>query len=253
MVFYFSGTGNSQLAATQIAEAIGDRTVSINGYLKEGKQAEFASKSPLVFVAPTYAWRLPKAVSQWIDGAEFAGSRSAYFVLTCGDDCGNAEAYARKLCARKGLQFCGLAKVVMPENYVAMFDVPNQAEIKSIIDESQPIIKELSHKILTNQHFTNKRITVLGRMLSSFVNIFFYRFIIGDKGFAVSDACISCNKCAQRCPLNNIDMADGMPVWQGSCTHCMACIGGCPVKAIEYKSRLGFSSYGKTRYYIKKD
>ena len=34
MVFYFSGTGNSQRAAKQIAEVLGDELVSINACLK---------------------------------------------------------------------------------------------------------------------------------------------------------------------------------------------------------------------------
>ncbi len=38
MIFYFSGTGNSQLAAKLIAESIGDEIVSINHCLKEGKK-----------------------------------------------------------------------------------------------------------------------------------------------------------------------------------------------------------------------
>lgn len=253
MIFYFSGTGNSQLVAMQIAETIGDQIISINNHLKEGKKAGFATQNPLVFVVPTYGWRMPAVVQQWILDTEFEGSNRAYFVLTCGDSCGNAKAYASKLCTQKGWQFCGLAKVAMPENYVAMFAVPNQAEIKSILDKSQHIIKDLSQKIIDNQPFVSQRITVLDRVLSSPVNAVFNRFLIGDRGFIVSDDCISCNKCAQRCPLNNIDMSSGKPVWQGNCTHCMACIGGCPTKAIEYKSRLGFSSYGKARYYIKKD
>ncbi|MFQ8599465.1 MAG: 4Fe-4S binding protein [Oscillospiraceae bacterium] len=33
---------------------------------------------------------------------------------------------------------------------------------------------------------------------------------------------------------------------EGNCTHCMACIGGCPTEAIDYKS----ISKGKRRYYI---
>ncbi len=45
-------------------------------------------------------------------------------VLTCGVGCGNAAAYAQKLCTEKGLRFCGLAPVVMPENYLAMFATP---------------------------------------------------------------------------------------------------------------------------------
>ena len=36
--------------------------------------------------------------------------------------------------------------------------------------------------------------------------------------------------------MNNIELVEGKPVWQGNCTHCMACIGGCPAGAIAYKA-----------------
>ena len=41
----------------------------------------------------------------------------------------------------------------------------------------------------------------------------------------------------------------GKPVWKGRCTHCMACIGGCPTEAIEYKAK----SSGQRRHYIMDD
>ena len=51
----------------------------------------------------------------------------------------------------------------------------------------------------------------------------------------------------KRQPLNNIALEGGRPVWKGTCTHCMACIGGCPAEAIEY----GEKSKGRRRYYLK--
>ena len=82
MVFYFSGTGNSQLAAKQIAAELGDELVFINDCLKKGEKKTFHSERPLVFAAPIYAWRVPKVVEQWIREMKFEGSRDAYFVLT---------------------------------------------------------------------------------------------------------------------------------------------------------------------------
>ena len=60
MVLYFSGTGNSQYVALQLAERIEEeQVVSINRRMKAGKRETIRSKRPLVFVAPTYSWRLP--------------------------------------------------------------------------------------------------------------------------------------------------------------------------------------------------
>ena len=67
---------------------------------------------------------------------------------------------------------------------------------------------------------------------------------IKDKPFRVLDTCIGCGLCEKNCVMSNITMQDGRPVWNGNCTHCMACICGCPEAAIEY----GKKSVGKPRY-----
>lgn len=246
MVFYFSGTGNSQLAAKQIAETVGDEIISINHCLKEGKKNTFRSERPLVFVAPVYAWRLPKVVEHWIRETTFEGNQSAYFVLTCGGGGGNAAAYAKKLCAEKGMRFNGLASVLMPENYIALSAAPSKAECKAIIERAKPVFSALAGLIQKNEPFPAPPVSLGGRLLSGPFNVLYYNLAIRDKGFTVSNACVSCGKCAQRCPLNNIDMVNKKPIWKGNCTHCMACICGCPTEAIEYKS----ISKGKARYYI---
>ena len=249
MVFYFSGTGNSQRAAKQIAEVLGDELVSINACLKKGKKETFRSERPLVIVAPTYSWQMPKVVERWLRETEFEGNRNIYFVLTCGGSVGNAAAYAKKLCEEKGLCFSGLALVAMPNNYVALSNTPDEAECAAILKKADERAAALAALIQKEEPFPDAPVSFKDRMYSGPVNSLFYAVFVHDKGFAATDACVSCGKCVQRCPLNNISMADGRPVWHGNCTHCMACIGGCPVEAIEYKS----ASKGNRRYYIMED
>lgn len=250
MILYFSGTGNSQYVALQIAKMTSDEeVVSINHSIKSHKKMKLRSERPLVFVAPTYSWRLPKVVEEWIMKNDFEGCRDAYFILTCGGSCGNAAAYAKKLCAKKNLKFRGLAPVIMPENYLALFPTPDEAECKAIVERAKPEIAGLAAKIQAGQDFAKPPVTLGGKLESGPVNPLFYALFVHDKGFSVSDACISCGKCAARCPLNNIEMKDKRPVWKGNCTHCMACIGGCPTEAINYGSK----SKDRHRYYIMND
>ena len=249
MVFYFSGTGNSQLAAKQIASELGDELVSINECLKKGGKNSFRSQRPLVFVLPTYAWRMPKVVERWIRETGFEGSREAYFVLTCGGSAGNAAAYAKKLCGETGLRFLGLAAVDMPNNYVALSNTPDEAECAALLEQAKERVASLSALMQRGDPFPDAPVSFKDRMNSGPVNGLFYALFVHDKGFSATDACTSCGKCARRCPLNNIRLTDGKPVWHGNCTHCMACIGGCPAEAIEYKS----ASKGNRRYYIMED
>lgn len=247
MIFYFSGTGNSQLAAKQIAVELCDELVSINQSLKKGEKKTFRSELPLVFVAPIYAWRVPEVVEKWIREMKFVGNKNAYFVLTRGGGtAGNAAAYAKKLCVETGMSFQGLASVHMPENYIALSSAPSEKECDSIIARARPVFTELAKIIRQGNAFPTVPVSLGGRLISGPFHVLYYRFYIKDKGFTVSDACISCGKCARRCPLNNIDLVNQRPVWKGSCTHCMACICSCPARAIEYKS----ISRGKRRYDI---
>ena len=247
MVFYFSGTGNSQFVAFRLAELLAEEeAVSINQYLKAGGPAAFHSERPLVFVAPTYAWRMPKVVSEWIASAQFDGSRSAYFILTCGGSVGNAAAYAKALCEKANLHFRGLAPVAMPNNYVALSNPPGEAACRELLDSARTRTAALASLIQRGEPFPESPVSLQDRISSGPVCGLFYALFVRDRGFTASDACISCGKCARRCPLNNIEMVGGKPAWKGHCTHCMACIGGCPAEAIEYKS----SSQGNRRYDI---
>ncbi len=246
MVFYFSGTGNSQLVAKEIGAYINDEIVSINHFLKNEKRGIFKSVSPLIFVLPTYAWRIPKVVDKWIRKAEFTGNKDAYFILTCGGEVGNANVYAKKLCKKAGLTFRGLAPIIMPENYLALFPTPDESQCQIIIEESKPHIKLLAEQIQRGEAFPRKKASIKDKLLSGPVNLIFYPLFVNDKGFVVKDDCISCNKCAESCPLNNIKMDAGKPTWKGDCTHCMACIACCPKEAMEYKA----GSKGRHRHYI---
>ncbi|MFR6667425.1 MAG: 4Fe-4S binding protein [Thomasclavelia spiroformis] len=44
-----------------------------------------------------------------------------------------------------------------------------------------------------------------------------------------------------------MELVDNKPKWNNRCTQCMACIGGCPLNAIEYKKM----TQNKVRYYLK--
>ena len=85
MILYFSGTGNSRYVAKRLGEALQDEVVSMNDYLRSGRQGAFQSETPYVFVTPTYAWRMPRVARAFLARAELSGSRDAYFVLTCGN------------------------------------------------------------------------------------------------------------------------------------------------------------------------
>jgi len=55
--------------------------------------------------------------------------------------------------------------------------------------------------------------------------------------FTVDESCTHCALCAKGCPMKNIKMVQGFPVFQNHCLFCMRCINSCPVNAIRYNKR----------------
>lgn len=244
MILYFTGTGNSEFVAKRIAEQTGDEIMNLFEKIRTGDYSRIKSKTPFVFVVPTYAWQIPHIVRDWIGRAKFGGNRKAYFIMTCGASIGNAGEYIEKLCLKKGFNYMGCAGIVMPENYIAMFKVAEKDEAIKIIEKALPSIDAVIDVIKQGEHISEKKMTMAGRLSTSLVNKIFYPAFVHAKKFYATEDCISCGKCANVCPMNNIEISDGRPVWADNCTHCMSCICKCPVNAIEY----GKKSKGQPRY-----
>ena len=246
MIVYFSGTGNSRYAAQRLATQLGDSLLCLNDRIRSDDFRPVCTDGRLVIVTPMYAWRIPRLVRRWLLKTELQGVRQVWFVMTCGSEIGNAARYNRALCAKKGFVCMGTAGIVMPENYIAMFSAPDEKRAHSIVIDAQPVIDRLAACILNEQAFPAPHLTLSDRLMSGPVNPIFYSFYVKAKAFTVSDTCIGCGKCASLCPLHNITLQAGKPVWGSRCTHCMACICYCPTQAIEY----GKASSGKPRYHF---
>ena len=246
MIFYFSGTGNSNYVAKRIADALGDALVNLNDRIKASDTSLVETGERVIIVTPTYAWRIPRVVRDWLLKTELRGARLAWFVMTCGSEIGNADKYNRELCAEKAISCMGTAQIVMPENYIAMFSAPQADEARQIVAKAEPSIDRAIAAIQSNQSFAPTRNNLYDRFMSGPVNPIFYKFCVKADAFTVSDTCIGCGQCAKRCPMNNVTLKDGKPVWGRNCTHCMACICYCPVSAIEY----GKKSVGQPRYHF---
>ena len=247
MILYFTGTGNSRHIARLISKEIDDEIMSINELIKSGSNNEIRSDKPFVIIAPTYAWRVPMVVEKFIKNTKLSGNKKVYFILTCGADTGDAASFLRDISKEKGLEFMGLRALVMPDNYIVMYSTPSDEENERRIKNAEEEVNTIVKYIVSGRKFEEHKTTIIDRMKSNSINKMFYKIYVSAKGFHTTDKCISCGKCEGLCPLNNIILVDGKPKWGENCTHCMACICGCPTYAIEYKNK----TKNRRRYYLK--
>ena len=205
MIFCFSGTGNSRYIARRIAEVLQDAVIDLNVKIKAKDYTPIQAGRNVIVVAPTYAWRIPRIVSEWFSRTELTGAERIWFVM----DCGGEAAQARR-----------------------------------IVKRAEPVIADVIACIQAEKPFPIPRNNLYDRFMSGPVNPIFYRFCVKARAFQADDSCIGCGKCVEKCPMNNIKLKDRKPVWGRECTHCMACICYCPKEAIEYgKKSVGKPRY----------
>lgn len=244
MIIYFSATGNSRFAAHLLADQLNEPITDAGAWIKNNQKGEFYSQTPWVFVAPTYSWQMPHIFADFIRETRFLDNREAYFILTCGGETGNADQEISALCKEKGLNFHGVWPTVMPDNYIIMFPSPAPDKCPQMMEKAADSLKKAADCIRKGQDFPAVPHNWLDKLKSGIVNQGFYRFQIKTTPFYTTERCTGCGKCVRLCPLNNIHLKNGQPVWGSNCTHCTACLNGCPTAAIEY----GRKTKGKRRY-----
>ncbi len=237
MIVWFSGTGNSRYVARRLARLVGDSDMSLSAALEHS--VALAPGEALGLVFPVYGWGLPPRVAHDLCGllSHIAPSVAyVYVVLTCGDDIGRTDREVCRCFARYGFAVDAVWSVVMPNTYVALpgFDVDAPDVVAQKLAALPARLSAISQTVLTRRHgVRDVRPGALPWLKSHIVRPLFNSLFVNDRPFCCSDACISCGRCVQVCPVGNVTLtAAGRPQWHGSCTACMACYHHCPRHAI---------------------
>lgn len=244
-LYYFSGTGNSLVVARDLAAALGDATViPIPQALAEGRKPT-ADCVGIIF--PVYMWGPPLIVSEFARRLDVSPETYIFAVATYGGfPAGTLGVIDRILRGRSRKLSAGFG-VLMPGNYTPMYGAPPEEKQAACFAKEKERIGQIAstvrqrqagrlegNNMLANFLFT----TLLYRVGSPHIPSF-------DRKFRVTERCNGCGVCAKVCPVGNIDMRDGKPVWRGHTEHCMACLQWCPQEAIEF----GAKTAGRRRYH----
>lgn len=103
MILCFSGTGNSRYIAKKIADKLQDEIVDINAKIRAVDYSPIKTGDNVIVVTPTYAWRIPRIVSDWLSETELLSAKRIWFVMNCGSEIGNAAKYNRNIAEQKHL------------------------------------------------------------------------------------------------------------------------------------------------------
>lgn len=269
MLIYFSGTGNTALAATRLARTLGDDQLLplTPDLLLHPSRTILRPETPadgcparVIWAFPTHSWGIPPVFVDFLRNvgmsAEMQKARH-YMLTTCGDDMAYTDRQWRREMHARGLNHVAAYAVQMPNTYVCMkgFDVDSPevanaklAALPAAIEKIVGSIRNGGPDILLRKHFS--------WIKSAIIYPWFKKHAITAKPFHTTSACISCGRCAAACPLRNITMTSpaatnaasisgdpsdatvspekSTPTWGDRCALCLRCYHLCPTHAIAY-------------------
>jgi NAD-dependent dihydropyrimidine dehydrogenase PreA subunit len=237
VIYGFSATGNSLHAARLIASKLPGAVVRpMTGPLPSEPVGGPVQRVGFVF--PVYFGQLPRLVKTFVESLSLAPDTFCFAVVTMGGAGAGAIAVLDDLLRAKGRALSYGEAVRMSGNYIMGYD-PGRVRRSAKHDEKTD--KKLAALARDIQAGRSNRV----RRLKFTFDTLYKDVPALDRAFAVTDACSGCGTCEKLCPVSNIALTGGRPVWQGRCEHCTACINWCPQSAVQY----GGKTAGRTRYH----
>lgn len=244
ILYWFSGTGNSLLVAKALAGRLGEETQVLPMTAAMAAQdMPTAERVGLVF--PIYAFGPPLVVLEFLRKLPTQPNTYLFAVNTCGGMPGRPFAILSRACAEKGLTLAAGWTVKMPGNAISMREAPPAATQQKLFEALPACVDRIAQAVNARQRgpFQDTR-APLSWLLGPVWRLGSAHFGESDKKYFATDACTHCGLCRAICPVSNIELEQGRPVWLHHCTACQACIQYCPVEAIQ----AGKKTIGRKRY-----
>ena len=237
MIFYFSGTGNSYHVAKEIAMVTKEEMVNISQAIQQEKyEYSMQPKERIGFIFPVYYWGLPTVVEEFIKKLRIKNISKNYIysIVTCGASIGTTISRLDKLLGKNKLKLHSGYSIAFPDNYVLLYDVPDEEEQDQILKEAEVCLEAIKKDVVHRRAgIFNIRRGAAPLLLSGILHLY-YKKNRKTKAFYATEECIGCGLCERICPVATISLTTGVPQWGKECTQCLGCIHRCPVHAIQY-------------------
>lgn len=232
---YFSGTGNTKHCVTYFLSQLCSDGKCIS--IESGKVIpEIANHDTLIFGYPVYFSNTPKIVGDFIrDNKACFNGKKIYLIATMGLFSGDGTGCAARLLKKYGAIILGGLHLKMPDC------IGDEKLLKKTPDENRALIRSAEKKMNTaatkfkDGHPDKEGLGALYHIAGLFgQRLWFYGKTTSykEKPNVNNVKCIGCGKCADLCPMSNLEIVDTKAVSGNRCTLCYRCFSHCPTQAL---------------------
>jgi len=243
LVHYFSGTGNSFLAAKQLTEELIKYNYEVTFHpIEKGLYDNIEVYALHIFFFPVYATAMPHIMARYMRNLPNGKDAKTVVISTNGKIStrfrdgyqGWALHQARLYLSLKNYKVFFSDTLDYPHN-VTVFGPPRKEkaneEILYQISARFPLMVE---KIAKGEKKHRKFFfpNIIWSLPFSLLFSFFARHLIG-KMFEADCNCSLCGQCKEKCPVKAIKMNSKKITWRWNCEGCLRCINSCPRHAVQ--------------------
>lgn len=237
-LYYFTGTGNGLHIAKSIKKNIANidqevYLIPINTLNLSKKIITSAERVGIIF--PTYALSAPAIVKSFANQLQVSNDSYVFLYAHSGGSSASGPLYTiNRILTENGVKISNTFETTFPSNSTILTYTPDKLDNVlekanvSLKNNIKPIINKESRHIPKPNVFKNVSATLTEKIAGAAENMMQFKVITPD------DACNGCSTCERICPVENIELKNGKPVFGKNCEMCMSCINQCPKKSLAF-------------------
>ena len=124
--------------------------MSIVDCIREDKYS-FYDEEILGIVVPTYFWRLPRIVVEYLDKLRIENCGYTFFFASYGTTTGKAGSMAKDIMAHHGQKFNAYYSVVMPDTWTPVFDLTDKKRVDKWLSDGKKQLELVIDNIISKR------------------------------------------------------------------------------------------------------
>lgn len=240
VVYYFSGTGNTEMVANMIKAELSRNEydvdlIRIEDVLKGNLKIDLKKYDLLGIGCQIIGYGVPIIVHDFIRLLPKEKCKKVFIFRTAGGvapiNYNASKPIIRKL-AKKGYEVFHERVFSISSNWIVKFD---DAIVRQLYDATRKKVAIMCKELLNGKKRILKTSIGLKVLMEIAIPVFSWVLRLSGKDLTINRSCSHCGLCIRNCPAKNIYEKGGKIRFKLSCNSCMRCVYSCPKSAINFR------------------